>query len=1011
MTLDLPLAARLSIGITLAGMVAYVTTPIAIRTAQRFAFYDRPGGHKAHGTATPYLGGAAVMLAFALALLVGAGAPSRTLPLILGVAVLWVVGTIDDRWTLSPRLRLLVEFAVGALLVAGGLGWHLGAGAAIDAAATGIWVVAVVNAFNLFDNMDGAASAMALVVAAGACILGLVTGDSWVAAGSAALCGACLGFLPYNLTSPARVFLGDGGSMPLGFAVAALVAAAARKAEPSSLGLLTGFLLVGIPALDTCLVVVSRRRRGVSILVGGQDHLTHRTRVRMRTARRVVLVLGGAQALVSALVIVAGRGSSIALVYILLAFLVCAAATITALEGVATPARIEATTELTEAVRESGSPAPADLAERGRGGDDRLRLVALASLGLGAGISPLFAAYYSTGVWVPIGLVVVLAAAMAAIARPPPLTAPTVLAFTALAGLGLWSLLSSSWATAAEPATIAGNRWLVYAATLLLAIVLLRTRRHGHALLGGIGIGTAIVAVTVLARLLGSDPASLFQLGRLNEPLGYINGEGCVFAMGCWLTLAIAERREPVLAGVGAAATMALLGLTLLTVSRGAAVALLAAAAVALAMIPGRRRRLLLMALLAGAVLVVASTILHVYSTGSAGTAPSTSVVHTAARAIIVAALVVGCAWGLLVAVARSANARGGAAAEGLRRVGTAAAIAAIAIPVLVGLARISSVERTLRSQWHTFVHLDLGPGQTAPTFSTAQARLLSGAGSRYDFWRVGGKVFAAHPIVGVGAGGYTEQYYRERRTLEPIQNPHSLILEVLSELGIVGGLLLTSLVAGVAIGVRRMARAAGPSSATVVAATGMVTTWFVYTSVDWIDLLPGVTMAALGGAAILCRGEGSGRMARGLAARRIPALLAAASVAFVLAVGGASLLRVGLTQVYLDDARSELGTHPSAALESSKRALALDAANIDAYYVKAAALARFNRAAESKATLLAAARQDPASFVTWTLLGDLEVRLRDFRAAKTFYRRALALNPNEPALRTLAADPASASH
>src|SRR5205807_7963123 len=102
-----------------------------------------------------------------------------------------------------------------------------------------------------------------------------------------------------------------------------------------------------IPALDTCLVIVSRRRRGVSILTGGQDHLTHRTRLRIRTARNVALVLGSAQALVSALVIVATQAGSAPLVYILLAFVVCAAAAIVGLEDVALPASNEASESVT----------------------------------------------------------------------------------------------------------------------------------------------------------------------------------------------------------------------------------------------------------------------------------------------------------------------------------------------------------------------------------------------------------------------------------------------------------------------------------------------------------------------------------------------------------------------------------------------------------------------------------------------------------------------------------------
>ena len=315
------------------------------------------------------------MLGFALAILIGAGDPGRTLPLLGGVAVLAVVGTIDDRRTLSPGVRVAIELVVGALISRAGLGWKLGAGPGVDAAVTAVWVVAVVNAFNLFDNMDGAASTMALVAAAGACVLAVVTGNTWVAAGSAALCGACLGFLPHNLASPARIFLGDGGSMPLGFIVAALVASAAHSAEPSSLALLVGILLVGIPVLDTCLVIVSRTRRGVPVLSGGRDHLTHRTRGRTRTARRVAVVLGSAQALLSALVIFASRESSAALVYIVLGFVVCAVTTIVALENAT------AADEVTAPPQAGTLSVPGALQADDTGPFGRLALVGLAVLG------------------------------------------------------------------------------------------------------------------------------------------------------------------------------------------------------------------------------------------------------------------------------------------------------------------------------------------------------------------------------------------------------------------------------------------------------------------------------------------------------------------------------------------------------------------------------------------------------------------------------------------------------
>jgi UDP-GlcNAc:undecaprenyl-phosphate GlcNAc-1-phosphate transferase len=991
---DLPLWARLCVGVGVAATLAYLTTPVAVIAARRFAFYDRPVGYKSHGEPTPYLGGVAVMLAFALAVLLGAGDPGRTLPLLAGVAVLLVVGTIDDRRTLSPRLRVLAELALGVWLAASGLGWKLGAGGALDAAVTGVWVVAVVNAFNLFDNMDGAASTMALVVAAGACMLALVKGDVWVAAGSAALCGACVGFLPYNLASPARIFLGDGGSMPLGFIVAALVATVARSAEPSTLGLLVGFLLVGIPALDTCLVIVSRRRRGVSVLTGGQDHLTHRTRRRVRTARRVVLVLGSAQALVSALVILASNESSSALVYIVLAFVVCAATAIVGLEDSQT--------------EPDAGPNPRPGALRAAQAARRFSpygLAGLAVIGLGAGISPLFSAYYDVGVWVPIGFGLVLATATLAIARPPSYSRPVVMVLVGLAGLGLLSLVSASWANNSEEASVAANLWLSYAALMLLIVVLLKNRRDAGVLLVSAGVGIAIVAVSVLVRMLGSDPGALFFSGRLNLPLGYINGEGCVFAMGCWMALSLAERREPLLAALGAAATVALACLTLLSQSRGAAIATFAAILVVLILIPGVRRRVLALGVIAAAVAAASSSVLDVYSSGQTFVSPSVG--HSAATTILLASAVAGVVWGLLVGLVRLVERRDSSSVGDLRTLVTAAAVVVALIPVGVVVLRASRIEHTLKDQWHAFVHLT-----PAATGSATQTRLFSGGGNRYDYWRIAWKAFLAHPLAGVGAGNYPQSYFQDRHTTEAVENPHSVELQTLSELGLLGTVLLLVLVGGAALGAWRLRVAARDSSAArtlMVAATGTAVVWLVDTSGDWMHLLPGVTAIALAAIAVLCLGAGEGGPFVARRGGRLPSLVVAAAIAFVLAVGGASLLRAGITRHYLDQARSALTEAPASAITDANRALRLDSADLDAYYVKAAGYARFDRAAAARDTLLQATHEDPGEFVTWTLLGDLEVRAGNLAAAGGYYGRAHALDPNDPGLAALARDPASA--
>ncbi len=161
------LAERLLISLVVAAMVVYATTPYAIVVADRLQFYDKPVGYKGHTRPTPYLGGVAVMSGFVLAMLLAAGDWRNTVPLVGGVALLWAVGTIDDRRTVSPQVRVVIEVVLAAMIWASGLGWDLHLGGAVDLTLTCLWIVGIVNAFNLFDNMDGAASTIALVVSAG----------------------------------------------------------------------------------------------------------------------------------------------------------------------------------------------------------------------------------------------------------------------------------------------------------------------------------------------------------------------------------------------------------------------------------------------------------------------------------------------------------------------------------------------------------------------------------------------------------------------------------------------------------------------------------------------------------------------------------------------------------------------------------------------------------------------------------------------------------------------------
>src|SRR3954454_3990764 len=132
--------ARIGLRLLVALALVYSATPSAIRVADRLQFYDKPAGYKGHARPTPYLGGAAVMAGFVLALLaVPTGQWGHTLALLFGMAVLWAVGTVDDRWNVAPQWRVAVEVVLAWMLWEMGLGWHVGLGTGVDLALTVLW--------------------------------------------------------------------------------------------------------------------------------------------------------------------------------------------------------------------------------------------------------------------------------------------------------------------------------------------------------------------------------------------------------------------------------------------------------------------------------------------------------------------------------------------------------------------------------------------------------------------------------------------------------------------------------------------------------------------------------------------------------------------------------------------------------------------------------------------------------------------------------------------------------
>jgi hypothetical protein len=216
---------------------------------------------------------------------------------------------------------------------------------------------------------------------------------------------------------------------------------------------------------------------------------------------------------------------------------------------------------------------------------------------------------------------------------------------------------------------------------------------------------------------------------------------------------------------------------------------------------------------------------------------------------------------------------------------------------------------------------------------SESASRLSSGAGNRYDYWRVAWEAFEERPLLGVGAGNYDRPYFQRRTTDEDITQPHSLPLQVLTELGLVGFALLLVPAFGVGWAAWRLARSAreaGGARFLAVAGVGCITAWAVHTSVDWLHLLPGVTAFALVACAVLLRNRAPVRAPSPVRMARGRRLAPVALIALALIVAGASLSRQYLSERFRSEGQDALVERPEEALRQADRSLRLDPAAVE---------------------------------------------------------------------------------
>jgi UDP-GlcNAc:undecaprenyl-phosphate GlcNAc-1-phosphate transferase len=259
-------------------VIAFAATPIARQVAPHLGVMDQPNPRKVHAQPMPLLGGAAIVVASLLTLLLlGDRVEIQQLgSILLGAALMALVGFYDDRWGLRPILKLLSQIVAAGILIASGVMVTALPEDWMNVTVTLIWVVGLTNSLNLLDNMDGLSSGVAAVCASFFVVMAALSGQIYVGALAAAVLGATLGFLVYNF-NPATIFMGDTGSLFLGFILAAI---GIKLRFPDNVPFVTWMVpivVMGMPIFDTTLVFVSRLRRGKNPLTTpGKDHVSHR---------------------------------------------------------------------------------------------------------------------------------------------------------------------------------------------------------------------------------------------------------------------------------------------------------------------------------------------------------------------------------------------------------------------------------------------------------------------------------------------------------------------------------------------------------------------------------------------------------------------------------------------------------------------------------------------------------------------------------------------------------------
>ncbi len=273
--------------------LALAATPVARRLAMHTNMVDQPSQRQTHFAPTPLLGGVAIFVATLLALILFGDKfyVHQVAGIVIGASLISFWGLWDDRMPLPAWVKLLGQVIPVVILIVTGVQISIFSIPILNIALTLAWTLFITNAVNFLDNMDGLSAGVAAMASAYFLLLAALSGQYLVGALAAALLGACIGFLVYNF-NPASIFMGDAGSLFLGFVLAAVGIKLRFPTNSPTVTWMVPVLTLGVPILDTSLVIISRLRRGKNpFTTPGKDHISHRLVKMGYTRREAVLLL------------------------------------------------------------------------------------------------------------------------------------------------------------------------------------------------------------------------------------------------------------------------------------------------------------------------------------------------------------------------------------------------------------------------------------------------------------------------------------------------------------------------------------------------------------------------------------------------------------------------------------------------------------------------------------------------------------------------------------------------